>query len=301
MVDHAGSLAGVACPSASLCVAVDSAGNVLSSVHPSKTGAWGVARVSQRPLTGVSCGSRSLCVAIVKGGGVHSLGEVNNAGSVIVSTSPAEGASAWKLSHIDGFLGTYCGKDGPWSECGNSLTGVSCPSAALCVAVDQLGYVFHSRTPAGSPDSWNPGANGGPRSSRYDAVACASGRLCVAICSVNVGLGAAVCPGSQGGAGDVVAWNPSTWNSPPFHYSSLFSTISPTPLRRIWCIAASVCFASSRTRLYASADPAHGRRSWRLSYRDHSGIVALACPTKRECLTIDGAGRLLKGTPPAEK
>src|SRR4051794_24036455 len=75
---HGRSLQGISCPSASLCVAVDRAGNVVSSNDP--TGpreAWTVSKVDtsrDEGLTGISCPSVSLCVA------------VDGAGNVVTST-----------------------------------------------------------------------------------------------------------------------------------------------------------------------------------------------------------------------
>jgi hypothetical protein len=86
-----GDLAGVSCPNASLCVAVDSAGNVLTSTTTTGgASAWTVTSVDDNAsLTGISCPSSSLCVA------------VDNYGDVVTSTNPTGGASAWTLTNVD--------------------------------------------------------------------------------------------------------------------------------------------------------------------------------------------------------
>src|SRR4051794_22360254 len=94
---------GIACPAASLCVAVDHGGNVVTSTNPTGgPGAWSITKVDPgNELLAVTCASASLCVA------------GDWAGNIITSTNPTGGAGAWTVSHVDG---------------NNRVTGVSCPS-----------------------------------------------------------------------------------------------------------------------------------------------------------------------------
>jgi hypothetical protein len=148
---------GVSCASESLCVAVDSAGNVLTSTDPTaKSATWRVSSVEGDAIYGVSCPSESLCVAVDAGGNVVSSTDpnapsptwtvtyhvdthqlygiscvrpstcvaVDSAGNVVSSTEPAEGASAWTVTSVDS---------------PQQLYGVSCVSLSLCVAVDDTG------------------------------------------------------------------------------------------------------------------------------------------------------------------
>jgi len=63
------SLAGVSCPTPSLCVAVDGGGNVLSSTDPTGgASAWTSSNVVATAIRGVSCPSASLCVAVTPAG-----------------------------------------------------------------------------------------------------------------------------------------------------------------------------------------------------------------------------------------
>ncbi len=77
----------VSCASASLCVAVDSAGDVTASTNPTGgAAAWSATNVDgTNDLSAVSCTSTPslLCVA------------VDGAGDVVTSTNPAGGAGAW--------------------------------------------------------------------------------------------------------------------------------------------------------------------------------------------------------------
>ncbi len=124
-----GALDLISCPSANLCVAVDSNfGNVLTSTNPTGgASAWSTAHISGGPpLLTVSCPSASLCVA------------GDGSGKIITSTNPTGGASAWSTAHISG----------------NPLLTVSCPSASLCVAGDGKGNILTSTTPTGGASTW---------------------------------------------------------------------------------------------------------------------------------------------------
>ena len=65
--------------------------------------------------------------------------------------------TAWKEAHVDG---------------SNFLTGVSCPSSSLCVAVDRSGNVVTSTNPAGGaaalPNRANSTSHGTTTSLRLD-------------------------------------------------------------------------------------------------------------------------------------
>jgi hypothetical protein len=59
---------------------------------------------------------------------------------VVTSANPAGGASAWKAATVDAL--------NPF------LNGISCPSTALCVAVDFTGNVVTSTKPTGGASAW---------------------------------------------------------------------------------------------------------------------------------------------------
>jgi hypothetical protein len=146
-------LTGVSCPAASLCVAVDAAGNVLASTNPgSPLSAWSVTGSDPgNRLQSVSCASGSLCVA------------VDAAGNALASTSP--GSGPWSRHPVD-----------PPPALG--LTAASCIAGA-CLAVDAGGSVLGSANPAAGAPTWSstpidPGA-------RLAAVSCATSGLCVAL------------------------------------------------------------------------------------------------------------------------
>jgi hypothetical protein len=174
--DNAIHLTGVSCPSTSLCVAVNganpfgTAGKILTSTDPT-SGQWQIAQLDSSLLfTGVSCSSPTLCVAVARGG------------KIAVSTDPTGGASAWNVIGAPGGAGDLEGIDcveslcaagnatgniltstdpgagAPWSEAKAGIaalvTGVSCPTTAACLGVDNNGSVFTSTDPTGRSASW---------------------------------------------------------------------------------------------------------------------------------------------------
>ena len=117
-IDGTNSFDYVRCPSTSLCVAVDDAGNVLETDDPSAaTPNWSAPMNidGTNPLV-FSCPSTSLCVA------------ADTVGNVLTSEDPSAAQPMWSTPQsID-----------PQSGFAN----VSCPSTSLCVAVELLGERF---------------------------------------------------------------------------------------------------------------------------------------------------------------
>ncbi len=184
-------LAGVACPSSSLCVTVDGHGNAGVSNAPASPGSWSLSKIAPT-LTDIRCPSAALCVGL-NGGQIvtttnpsagsgawsapvtidsaqltdlacapstTSCVAVDNAGNVLSSTNPTGGASAWQIAHIAG---------------ATALSGVSCPSANLCVAVGANGGVFTSTHSTAGP--WTPSI--AEASNNLLGVSCPAASMCV--------------------------------------------------------------------------------------------------------------------------
>jgi hypothetical protein len=126
----------VSCPSLSLCVAIDGAGDIFASTHPTGGAAtWKLTRLpggraspdSADAYGAVSCTSRTLCVTVGNG-------------DAEVPTDPTARAPRWQTGFTD--------PDGGTTDGSNPMTDVSCPTAALCVAVDSDFNVLTSTTPA---------------------------------------------------------------------------------------------------------------------------------------------------------
>jgi RHS repeat-associated protein len=117
---------GVSCPSATLCVAVDDVGDVLTSTTPANSSGWTITRVSTEPLNGVSCPTTTLCVAVGFGG------------TILHSTNPIGGAATWHAVTV----GSY------------DLTAISCASATLCAAGTSTGTMVSTKQPTGAANRW---------------------------------------------------------------------------------------------------------------------------------------------------
>jgi hypothetical protein len=288
---------GVSCPSISLCVAIDSAGKVLTSTNPTGgASAWTITGVDLSPegymgandIYAVSCASPSLCIA------------VDDAGNVLTSTNPTGGAGAWKVTNVDGFSYTYSVSCASGSLCiaGNwtgdllsstnptggtsawtvtpvdpevhgdltpsAISGVSCPSTSLCVAVDQHGNVLTSTNPSGGAGAWtltNVDSNG------IKGISCPSTSLCVAVDDAgNAVIGDVLSPPAAAPTLTDVSQTNNTWREgnlratfarrhrPPIGTTFSFSLNEPASVafkfteRPTGRMVGSTCVAQSKTR-----------------------------------------------------
>lgn len=129
------SLAGISCPSTSLCVSGDSLGNLLVATQPTAgTGAWRqIDGGGSVQITDVDCLSPGLCVA------------VDNNGDVLTSANPDGGPGDWTFANVLPF---------PLVDGGlpNHFFGVSCATPALCAIAVNGGQIFTSTDPFAAPD-----------------------------------------------------------------------------------------------------------------------------------------------------
>jgi hypothetical protein len=216
----------IACPSASLCVAVDNVGNVLTSTDPdSGSPTWTAAKADNAGgFTAITCPSPALCVA------------VDFDGNAVVSTHPTGGAGAWTTTSIDGDLlvhyesiscpstrECFAGMDGGsvtvvHLSSGGSISststtaidegislvnGISCPTTSLCVAADSLGNIVESTKPAGPASGWKKVkvdiAGAANPANELDAISCSSRTHCVAVDAVGNAISASARKGSASG------------------------------------------------------------------------------------------------------
>lgn len=291
-----GTLRAVSCPSASLCVAVDQSGNVVTSTNPTGgPSAWTAASIdaSNLFLNGVSCQTASLCVA------------VDGNGDAVRSTNPTGGASAWSTTPISA----------------NGLNGVSCPSTtSLCVAVDGGGDVVTS-TNGGS--TWSSPVNV-DSSTLLTAVSCTSAPLCVAVdqngnsvastdptggalkwttttadsgddlLSVSCVPGSTSCVAVAYGGNAVSTIDGSTWSSPV--------TLGGSPLIGVSCPSALLCVAvDGAGNLWSSSDPFAASPTWNSVSVDASAayyMSAISCASAALCVAVDTNGSALASTDP---
>jgi PASTA domain/Divergent InlB B-repeat domain len=291
-----GSLRSVSCPSASLCVAFDALGNVVTSTDPTGgSSKWSAGKVdtalNSQPQ--VSCGSTSRCVA------------VDQAGNAMRSTNAAGGASTWSAPakiDDDGLSGVSCPSsslcvavdsggrvvtttDGgsTWTdpldvETGVVLNGISCASTALCVAVDQSGNAVTSTDPGDATPTWTVVT--GVDTFALLAVSCVPGaHSCVAVDND----GRAVSTTDDG----------AHWGTP--------ATIGANILTGVSCPDTGLCIAVSPLGdISHSTDPFDATPTWSSLNVDPVGEPdAVSCPSVSLCVAVDGNGQALTATAPS--
>jgi hypothetical protein len=161
------------------------------------------------------------------------------------------------------------------------LTGVSCASVSLCVAVDESGNALLSTNPAAdSASTWHEA--GIPGAGALTGVSCPSSSLCVAV-------------DAEGHA--AISTNPvvggSTWHT---------AKISDAALTGVSCASDSLCVAVDASgNVFVSSNPgegAGGSASWREISTGHA-LTAVSCVAGPLCVAVDKAGEVLESSEPA--
>ncbi len=293
------SLIALTCQSASLCVAVNRGGNVVSSVAPVRS-SWSD-HSSIQPfsrLAAVSCPSAALCLA------------VDDAGNVYFGT-PAKTVSAWTSENIDMatplsgiscpsvslcvavdragnvLVSTSPGDPMTWSipmpvDGSHQLTAVSCPTVSLCAAVDDAGNVLVSTSPTSMP-SWQ--ATSLTNTGALTAVSCSRSALCVAVAR----------DGGVYATADVVE-APVTWSATPVDPLGSPAAVS--------CSDVGLCVVLDHAgAAFESDDPTASRPTWASAVIDPGpeGLTGVSCVSAGFCVAADHAGDTLAATlpPPA--
>jgi hypothetical protein len=256
-------LSGVDCPTESLCVAVGSFGTIATSTSPaSGASAWKVAYPTapgKGANTDVSCASEQLCVVVGFEGGV------------LVSTDPTGGAAAWSMTNVN-----------LAHDNAIHLTGVSCPSTTLCVAVNganpggPAGKILTTTEPTAG--QWQVAQL--DDSLHFTGVSCASPTACVAVAR---GGKIAVSSDPTGG--------PAAW-------SVIDAPGGAGDLEGIDCIPA-LCAAGNATgQIITSTDPTGGA-PWREAKAGTAALVTgVSCPTATDCVGVDNNGSVFTSNDP---
>lgn len=258
-INHGSSLTAISCPSVTLCVALDTAGDLVTSTNPTGgSGAWVTfpGLVDDFGLGSVSCPTATLCVA------TDSL-----TGEVLTSTDPTGGVGAWQGATVDN---------------GDVLNGVNCPDASLCVAVDangDTGDVLTSSDPTGGAAAWSAAANI-DSSGGLDQVSCTVSRLCIA-----VGTGLSTSTNPTGGAG---AWTTTT---------ALSASAVDCPTGHL-CVAVDSDgggLASSNP----TGGPAAWKASPNIDkFHPFQPTTGVSCPASNQCVAVGLSGDALTTTNP---
>lgn len=307
----------LACPTDTLCLAVDGTSDVPRSTSPTVPGSWRIAAPrsdSGASLDALSCPSLRLCVALDASGNVlstrtpenphswHSAhvddaGELvglscptrsfclatDTSGDVLISTNPTGGARAWHAHMIEQ------GEDG-----GNGpptgLMGVSCVSAHFCMTGDENpGDVLTASNPWGGAQDWLHHGSDGPGDGLIDA-SCPSVGFC----------------GVVDANGQIDAFTPAG--------SAHFTNVSPpVGLGAIACPSARLCVAvagginaanvigqeQDGGGIWSSTDPTAPHPRWRLAHPDLDEQLAVACHALALCVAADIDGNASVSLDPA--
>ena len=247
-------LTDISCPSATMCVAVDSSGRVVSSTRPTRgSAAWRATEIDgSRSLRSISCPDRSLCVA------------VDDDGDVIASTNPSAKRSGWTITHIPGT---------------RDLTSVSCASRRLCVATAAAahgGTLLVSTQPTAGAHAWSVLTGMSPHA--FQSVSCLSEHLCVA-----TDVGGYVTTTTRPLDGRP-AWRNAHVDPSPTSRSAGF--IIPA----VDCPSTTFCLALDDVgKALWSTAPAGGAAEWQLTKRPDNtrAFHDVACPSAKLCVAID--------------
>lgn len=163
---------------------------------------------------------------------------------------------------------------------GIPITGISCPTASLCVVVDLNGNALTTTTPD-RPKSWKRFLIDGR--APLDAVSCSSPRFCAAVDTAG-GVVTSTDPTAGSAAWTVVQIRPGF----PFAGS-----IVSVPLTAISCPSAHLCVTGDDfpREIITTTDPASGPAAWSdaigIGHADRAdGLVSVSCPSTRFCATI---------------
>jgi hypothetical protein len=162
-----------------------------------------------------------------------------------------------------------------------ALTGVSCASSSLCVAVDGNGHALVSANPTGGSSTWHTAeiAEAGALTS----VSCPSSSLCVAV---------------DGSGRAAISTNPvggSTWHT---------TKISGTGLTGVSCATNTLCVAVDGSgNAFVSTNPGEGGgtgATWkRVEIDTGHALTSVSCVTGPLCVAVDKTGEVLVSGEPA--
>lgn len=273
-IDPGGALSSVACPTVTLCVALDSNDELATSTNPAGgAGAWtlaplsrAVARSTTSTAASVSCASITLCVAIDGDGDTWS------------STDPAAGAATWTASQV----GRY-----------NDLDVLACPAVSLCVAGDDTGNILSSTAPAGGASAWT--ASRVEPGHSIVSIACPSASLCIA--SDDRGdLLTATDP-----SGTARRWRRSRLSGSPVTLSCTSVGRSRNRVRRRPAGSPTLCLAyDTDGRMFASTNPRHGASAWTALGVPVRGLEGVSCPSRTLCVALTESDSLVSSQDPAD-
>jgi hypothetical protein len=135
----------VSCPTVSFCAVVTGSGVLVSGSPSTGPSAWSYIGLGQNGLQYIACPTPELCVA---GGS----GDVTVGGWIETSTDPLAPATWHGGATTHPSFAQHSGQ--------YSVSGISCPTTAFCIAAVDGGQPLVSTNPAGGVATWSAVANG---------------------------------------------------------------------------------------------------------------------------------------------
>lgn len=298
-VDGSHQMSGISCPTASLCLAADRNGNIVTMVKPAKPGAHHVVHISDVALAGVSCATKYRCVALDKQGYVYASKDPGStrAGAWHRIAADTSGLGNYQPNGISCTNSHHCmfvtgGGDfvtgdptsGGWTVVHSTTysgypLAVGCWPGGQCVATDQSGDVITG----GAPDAGGTVTNiDGTHA--INAISCRNSHLCVAVDDV----------------GNVLTSTHPLAGAGAWHRQSIHTYV----LLGVSCASTTLCAAgglqgSDKYNLFASNTPTDARRWQGALVRVQ--VNAVSCPTDHPptmCAAVTNDGRVVVGSVP---
>jgi hypothetical protein len=248
-----GGILSVSCPSARLCIAVDTGGHAFVSTDPTggrSAWKWVTVPGASSGFGAVSCPEVKLCVAIAQD-------------NVLTTTDPTGGPSTWKSVDVGNAL---------MGQGGDEFEALSCASASLCLVGDVSGNVLVSTDPTGAASTWKV----------VDADARAS----------NAGISALSCPSTHfcvAGDDDGNILTTSDPRGGPSAWKMVTPAGSTDDIHTLSCPSTHFCMATG-SELLSSTNPAGGASAWySTSGVINDDAEAVTCHNLHLCLVSDVA------------
>jgi hypothetical protein len=272
-----GQLSGVSCSSGSACTAVgyftNSAGVGVTLAEVWNGTSWtiqrtpGVGGSSQSGLSGVSCTSTRACMAV---------GYVTSRARVGVTLAELWNGVSWTLR----------GSPMPYGARGSSLSGVSCASRGVCIAVGS--FTDHARLRVALAERWSGSrwtiqripTPAGARSSSLRGVSCSSAAACTAV-------------GFASRRGPLVErWNGSRWLMQRTPKAGILNGVSCTS-RKVCTAVGSFAGATlaerwngARWSIERTANPMPPSNNSNSTYSIANGLNSVSCASARACIAV---------------
>jgi hypothetical protein len=299
----------VACPTADSCIASDKVGVISwTSDALSSSPQWTAATTyTLGTPSAFDCPRARLCYAVDGNGTVYS------------TNSPETSFVGWSHDQIDNT------NNGSGAEA-NFMTGLSCPTSGLCVALDRGGNAFTSTSPTSA--SWTESTVAPSDTGDRAYISCPTTSFCEAVNAagygwfdpatgawqgVNVingstapyGFSGIACPSttlciaaisnSSGGDALYVSTHPT---SPAWSIVNLSTVKLPSPapfvgqssgLAGVACATVRLCLAITGAVVFTTTDPGGSASSWTGALLPtHSALKAVSCNSSGTCIVEAG-------------